>query len=78
MNKLENQIKEMYHKAFYDIIDETIASNSPNYEWIVNLYIEIKQRLIRYILKIHLNLVSVICLTKLSKHEYKIYISFIF
>ena len=40
MNALENQIKEMYHKAFYDIIDETIASNSPNYEWIVNLYAE--------------------------------------
>jgi hypothetical protein len=51
MNALENQIKEMYHKAFYDIIDETIASNSPNYEWIVNLYAEIKQRLIRYIRK---------------------------
>ena len=51
MNKLENQIKEMYQKAFYDIIDETIASNSPDYEWIVNLYAEIKQRLIRYVKK---------------------------
>lgn len=51
MNKLENQIKEMYNKAFYDIIDETIASNSPDYEWILNLYAEIKQRLIRYIKK---------------------------
>ena len=51
MNKLENQIKETYQKAFYDIIDETIASNSPDYEWIVDLYAEIKQRLVRYIKK---------------------------
>lgn len=51
MNKLEDQIKETYQKAFYDIIDETIASNSPDYEWIVDLYAEIKQRLVRYIKK---------------------------
>jgi hypothetical protein len=51
MNRIETQIKEMYQKAFYDIIDETIASKNPDYEWIVSLYAEIKNRLIRYIKK---------------------------
>ncbi len=51
MNKLENQIKENYQKAFYDVIDGIVASKNPDYDWIVNLYIEIKHRLIRYIKK---------------------------
>ena len=51
MSALENQIREMYQKAFYDIIDETVASKNPDYEWIVDLYSEIKQRLVRYIKK---------------------------
>jgi len=51
MNAMENQIKEMYEKAFYDIIDETIQSDKPDYDWIVNLYSEIKERLIKYIKK---------------------------
>ena len=49
MNTIDNQIKEMYQKAFYDIIDETIASSNPDYEWITKLYTEIKYRLIRYV-----------------------------
>jgi len=51
MSEIEDQIREMYQKAFYDIIDETIASDNPNYEWIVDLYTEIKNRLTRYIKK---------------------------
>jgi hypothetical protein len=51
MNALENQIKEMYEKAFYDIIDETINSNTPDYDWIVTLYSEIKERLLKYVKK---------------------------
>jgi len=51
MNSIEKQIKEMYEKAFYDVIDETINSKNPDYEWIVNLYKEIKNRLIGYVSK---------------------------
>ena len=51
MNVLENQIKEMYEKAFYDIIDETVNSDSPDYKWIITLYGEIKERLIKFIKK---------------------------
>lgn len=49
MNALENQIKEMYEKSFYDIIDETISSDKPDCEWIIKLYSEIKGRLIKFI-----------------------------
>lgn len=51
MYKIEEQIKEMYQKAFYDSIDETVNSKNPDFEWIVRLYEEIKNRLIRYIKK---------------------------
>jgi len=51
MNKVEQQIKEMYQKAFYDSIDDNINSAKPDYEWIVRLYEEIKNRLIKYIKK---------------------------
>ena len=49
MNVIDNQIKEMYAKAFYDIIDETVSSDKPDYEWIIKLYSEIKGRLIKFI-----------------------------
>ena len=51
MNRIEEQIKEMYEKAFFDIIDETVNSDKPDYDWIVNLYNEIKNRLIKYVKK---------------------------
>jgi hypothetical protein len=51
MNSIEKQIKEMYEKAFFDVIDDTINSDKPDYDWIVNLYTEIKNRLIRYVKK---------------------------
>jgi hypothetical protein len=51
MSALEKQISDMYNKAFYDIIDETINSEKPDYNWIVNLYSEIKNRLLKYIKK---------------------------
>jgi len=49
--KLEKQIRETYYKAFYDSIDDTINSEKPDYDWIVRLYSEIKDRLKRYIKK---------------------------
>jgi len=51
MNSIENQIREMYEKAFYDVIDDNVNSDKPDYDWIVNLYTEIKNRLIRYVKK---------------------------
>lgn len=48
---MEKQIRETYYKAFYDRIDETVASKKADYEWILRLYVEIKLRLLRYVKK---------------------------
>ena len=48
---MEKQIKENYHKAFYDLIEENINSEKPDLDWIVRLYGEIKERLSSYIKK---------------------------
>jgi len=48
---IEKQIAETYKKAFYDLIDATVASKQPDYDWIANLYKEIRYRLIRYVKK---------------------------
>ena len=48
---IEQQIRDNYHKAFYDTIDETINSSTPDYDWIVRLYDEIKIRMLVYVKK---------------------------
>lgn len=48
---IEKQIADNYRRAFYDLIDATVASKEPDYCWIVNLYKEIRYRLIRYVKK---------------------------
>jgi hypothetical protein len=45
---IEKQIKENFYKAFYDIIDETINSSNVEYNWIVDLYKEIKNRILKF------------------------------
>ena len=49
MNEIDGQIRETYNKVFYEIIDETVNSKEPDYDWIVRLYAEIKHRLIKFI-----------------------------
>ena len=51
LKQIEQQIHDNYHKAFFDLIDETINSSKPDYDWIVKLYEEIKTRLLIYIKK---------------------------
>ena len=51
LKNIEKQIRDTYHKAFFDMIDKTINSPEPDYEWIVRLYEEIKTRLLRYVKK---------------------------
>ena len=51
MSDIEKQIRDTYYQAFYDSIDETVNSKSPDYEWIVRLYLDIRDRLLRYIKK---------------------------
>jgi hypothetical protein len=40
-------VKSIYKRAFKDSVNQSIHSETPNFEWIVNLYSEIKTRLLR-------------------------------
>jgi hypothetical protein len=48
---MEKQITETFYKAFYDSIESTVRSDKPDYDWIVKLYTEIRDRLCRYFKK---------------------------
>ncbi len=45
MERIQKQIKEQFHKAFYDSIAEAVSTIPPNIEYIVRLYTEIIDRL---------------------------------
>lgn len=45
MKNIENQIKSTYHKAFFDLLEERVRSEPPDYEWIVRLYKEVRDKL---------------------------------
>jgi hypothetical protein len=51
ISRIEKQIYETYHKAFFDLIDEHVNSSTPDYDWITRLYKEIKGRLLIFIKK---------------------------
>ena len=48
---MEKQIDETMKRAFYDLIDENTNSSTPDYDWIVNLYTEIRLTLLQYLRK---------------------------
>lgn len=49
MEKLNKQIKDMMHKAFYDLLEKRVA-DPPDHEWITRLYQEIRDRLCNILL----------------------------
>lgn len=51
LEKIENQIRENMKKAFFDLIDDTVNSNKPDYDWIVKLYSEMIDRLLSFVKK---------------------------
>ena len=40
-DKINNQIKDNFHKAFYDLLEMKVRAEPPDYEWIVRLFGEI-------------------------------------
>ena len=48
---MEQQIKDVMKQAFYDLIEEKSSSNPPDFDWLVRLYVEIKERLMYYLKK---------------------------
>jgi hypothetical protein len=49
LNKINIQIDENMRKAFFDIIEQTVNSDKPDYDWITKLYEEISNRLCQYL-----------------------------
>jgi hypothetical protein len=49
--KLNNQIKENFQKAFYNLLEIKVNESPPDYEWITRLFEEIKDRLVFFIKK---------------------------
>jgi hypothetical protein len=48
---MEVQIRNTFYKAFSDKINDTVNSDTPDYDWIILLYKEIKERIIQYVKK---------------------------
>ena len=51
MNKISIQIEQQMKNAFFDLIDENVNSDKPDYEWITNLYEELLNRLALFLKK---------------------------
>ena len=49
MNAIERHLNEQLSKTFFDLIDENVNSDNPNLEWITQLYIDIRDRLLKYL-----------------------------
>ena len=45
MEALKRQIEETTKRAFWDLLDKALASDPPDYEWVVRLYKELADRL---------------------------------
>ena len=45
-DKINNQIKDNFHNAFYDLLEIKVRAEPPDYEWIVRLFEEIKNKLV--------------------------------
>lgn len=51
MNEIEKQIDIQMKKAFFDIITQNINSDNPDHDWLVKLYVEIKELLLNVLKK---------------------------
>lgn len=47
MERIQKQIKDTYHKAFFDLLEQKVNENPPDYDWISKLYLEIRNKLTR-------------------------------
>ena len=45
VNRLTEQVKETYKRAFFDLLEQKVAADPPDYEWLVRLYTEVRDKL---------------------------------
>jgi len=46
VNRLTEQVRETYKRAFFDLLEEKVSANPPDFEWLTRLYGEIRTKLI--------------------------------
>jgi len=46
VNRLTKQVKETYKRAFFDLLEQKVAAQNPDFEWLTRLYGEIKTKLV--------------------------------
>ena len=46
VNRLTTQVRETYKRAFFDLLQEKVGANPPDFEWLTRLYGEIRTKLI--------------------------------
>jgi hypothetical protein len=51
MDTLHKQIQDTYKQAWYALLREKVASEPPDFDWIVNLYKEIREKLTFFLKK---------------------------
>ena len=47
LEKINQQIKDNFQKAFINVLKEKVASEPPDYDWITRLYTEIHDKLVK-------------------------------
>ena len=45
VERLNKQMEETMKRAFFDLLEQKVASNPPDYEWLTRLYTEIRDKL---------------------------------
>jgi hypothetical protein len=48
---MEKQITETFKKAFYDSLEQAVMDDKVDYDWLVRLYKELRERLIKFVRK---------------------------
>jgi len=51
MERIHEQIKDTYHKAFFDLLEQKVRQEPPDYDWISKLYGEIRDKLMLFLKK---------------------------
>tara|TARA_B100000674_G_C37122000_1_gene593858 strand:- start:21 stop:509 length:489 start_codon:yes stop_codon:yes gene_type:complete len=46
IERLTTQVRETYKRAFFDLLEEKVGQDPPDYEWLTRLYGEIRTKLI--------------------------------
>ena len=49
MERIHQQIRENFEKAFFDLLKQKVAEDPPDYEWLVRLYTEIRDKLCKLV-----------------------------